>query len=115
MENYLEIGLILGFITAVVFLFLTLRNRWFSDVIDGIYKWWDGELTSDVLADAFALFLVFILVVLVTSLTYILILPLIVVYYIIKRIRRKHIQTLNKDKEHQSSMGEYWDNEKLNK
>jgi len=31
------------------------------------------------------------------------ILPLIVVYYIIKRIRNKHIQTLNKD------------NEKLNK
>jgi len=105
MMDYLEIGLVLGIITAVVLLYLTLKNRWFSDVLSYLYKWWDGEDkdTSEVMIDVFVLFLVFMLVVLVTSLTYVFILPLIVVYYIIKRIRNKHIQTLNKD------------NEKLNK
>jgi len=98
MMDYLEIGLVLGIITAVVLLYLTLKNRWLSDSTVAIYEWWDGryEDTYDVLIDMFMLSLLFVAITLTVMLTYALALPLILIWYIIRYIRNKHVQTLKK-------------------
>ena len=42
--DYFDIGLILGYTSIIVFLILTLKNRWFKDnALEDLYLWWDGE------------------------------------------------------------------------
>ena len=42
--DYINTGLIIGSISTIVFLILTLKKRWFDDsALEDLYLWWDGK------------------------------------------------------------------------
>ena len=97
--GYFTTGIILGYISTVVFLILTFKNRWFKDnALEDLYDWWDGERydAGGILSGIFFLLGVLVLAPLVISLTWGLLLPLFLIFIIILKIRRKNI---NKNKQ----------------
>tara|TARA_B110000259_G_C13674458_1_gene265677 strand:+ start:155 stop:451 length:297 start_codon:yes stop_codon:yes gene_type:complete len=97
--GYFTTGIILGYISTVVFLILTFKNRWFKDnALEDLYDWWDGERydAGEILSGIFFLLGVLVLAPLVISLTWGLLLPLFLIFIIILKIRRKNI---NKNKQ----------------
>ena len=96
--GYINIGIILGCISTIVFLILTLKNRWFKDdLLEELYDWWDGEsyygpdLTSSIMSLIFCLFLAPLLI----SLIWILLIPVGLIIFIILKIRQRNINKKN--------------------
>ena len=96
--DYFDIGLILGYISTIVFLILTLKNRWFKDnALEDLFDWWDGKpyYGIDVVHGILFLFGVLIITPLVISLIWALVLPVGLIIFIILKIRQRNI---NKNK-----------------
>ena len=96
--GYLNIGLILGYTSTIVFLILTLKNRWFEgSALEDLYYWWDGERHDggELLSAILFLFGVLTLLPLVISLAWGLLLPVGVIIFIILKIRQRNINKNN--------------------
>jgi hypothetical protein len=96
--GYFNIGIILGYISTIIFLILTLKNRWFEgSALEDLYDWWDGErhdgseLISGILFLLLALFLGPVLI----SLIWGLLLPVGLIIFIILKIRQRNINKNN--------------------
>ena len=98
--DYLDIGLILGYISTIVFLILTLKNRWFKDnALEDLFDWWDGKpyYGIDVVHGILFLFGVLLLAPLLISLTWGLLLPMGLIIFIILKIRQRNINKNNRN------------------
>ena len=96
--GYFNIGIILGYISTIVFLILTLKNRWFKDAaLEELYDWWDGEsyYGPDLASSIMFLIGVLVLAPLVISLAWGLLLPVGVIIFIILKIRQRNINKNN--------------------
>ena len=96
--DYLDIGLNLGYISTIVFLILTLKNRWFKDnALEDLFDWWDGKpyYGIDVVHGILFLFGVLLLAPLLISLTWGLLLPMGLIIFIILKIRQRNINKNN--------------------
>ncbi|MDB4272191.1 hypothetical protein N9875_00010 [bacterium] len=96
--DYFNTGLILGCISTIVFLILTLKNRWFKDnALEDLFDWWDGKpyYGIDVVRIILFLFGVLILAPLVISLVWAFLLPAGVIIFIILKIRQRNINKNN--------------------
>ena len=96
--GYFNIGIILGYISTIVFLILTLKNRWFKDnALEDLFDWWDGKpyYGIDVVHGILFLLGVLILAPLVVSLAWGLLLPAGVIIFIILKIRQRNINKNN--------------------
>lgn len=96
--GYFNIGIILGYISTIVFLILTLKNRWFKDdALEELYDWWDGEsyYGPDLASSIMSLIGVLVLAPLVISLAWGLLLPVGLIIFIILKIRQRNINKNN--------------------
>jgi len=96
--GYFNIGIILGYISTIIFLILTLKNRWFegSD-LKHLYDWWDGERqdSSELILGILFLFLALFLGPVLISLIWGLLLPVGLIIFIILKIRQRNINKNN--------------------
>ena len=98
--GYFNIGIILGYISTIVFLILTLKNRWFKDeALEELYYWWDGEsyYGPDLASSILCLLGVLVLGPVLVSLIWGLLLPVGLIIFIILKIRQRNINKNNKD------------------
>ena len=98
--EYFNIGIILGYISTIVFLILTLKNRWFKDnALEDLFDWWDGKpyYGIDVVHGILFLFGVLLLAPLLISLTWGLLLPMGLIIFIILKIRQRNINKNNRN------------------
>jgi len=96
--GYFNIGIILGYISTIVFLILTLKNRWFKDdALEELYDWWDGESYYGPDLASSILYLIGVLVFgpLLVSLIWGLLLPMGLIIFIILKIRQRNINKNN--------------------
>ena len=96
--GYFNIGIILGYISTIVFLILTLKNRWFEgSALEDLYDWWDGKqyYGPDLTSSIIALIGVLVLAPLLISLTWAFLLPAGVIIFIILKIRQRNINKNN--------------------
>jgi len=96
--DYFDIGLILGYTSTIIFLILTLKNRWFNDnALEDLYLWWDGERHDggELLSCILLASKVLLLAPLLISLIWGLLLPMGLIIFIILKIRQRNI---NKNK-----------------
>ena len=96
--GYFTTGIILGYISTVVFLILTLKNRWSKDdSLEELYDWWDGEsyYGPDLASSIMALIGVLVLAPLLISLIWGLLLPVGLIIFIILKIRQRNINKNN--------------------
>ena len=96
--GYFNIGIILGYISTIVFLILTLKNRWFKDnALEDLFDWWDGKpyYGIDVVHGILFLLGVLTLAPLVIALAWGLLLPTGVIIFIILKIRQRNINKNN--------------------
>tara|TARA_R110002072_G_scaffold655_1_gene4958 strand:- start:379 stop:705 length:327 start_codon:yes stop_codon:yes gene_type:complete len=95
--GYFTTGIFLGYISTVVFLILTLKNRWSKDdLLEELYDWWDGEsyYGPDLASSIMSLIGVLVLAPLVISLAWGLLLPVGLIIFIILKIRQRNIRRL---------------------
>ena len=98
--DYFDIGLILGYTSIIVFLILTLKNRWFKDnALEDLYLWWDGERHDggDLYFSITIGFFSVILAPLLISLIWGLLLPVGLIIFIILKIRQRNINKNNRN------------------
>ena len=98
--DYFDIGLILGYTSIIVFLILTLKNRWFKDAaLEELYDWWDGEsyYGPDLASSILYLIGVLVLAPLLISLIWGLLLPMGLIIFIILKIRQRNINKNNRN------------------
>jgi len=98
--GYFNIGIILGYISTIVFLILTLKNRWFKEgALEELYDWWNGEsyYGPDLASSILYLIGVLVLGPLLVSLIWGLLLPVGLIIFIILKIRQRNINKNNKD------------------
>ena len=98
--GYFTTGIFLGYISTVVFLILTLKNRWSKDAaLEELYDWWDGEsyYGPDLASSILYLIGVLVLGPLLVSLIWGLLLPVGLIIFIILKIRQRKINKNNKD------------------
>ena len=96
--GYFNIGIILGYISTIVFLILTLKNRWFKDeALEDLYDWWDGKqyYGLDLASSIISLIGVLVGAPVVISLAWGLLLPAGVIIFIILKIRQRNINKNN--------------------
>ena len=96
--GYFNIGIILGYISTIVFLILTLKNRWFKDnALEDLFDWWDGKpyYGIDVVHGILFLLGVLTLAPLVISLAWAFLLPVGLIIFIILKIRQRNINKNN--------------------
>ena len=96
--GYFNIGIILGYISTIVFLILTLKNRWFKDnALEDLFDWWDGKpyYGIDVVHGILFLLGVLTLAPLVIAIAWGLLLPAGVIIFIILKIRQRNINKNN--------------------
>ena len=94
--GYFQIGMLLSIILSVTVPYVVLKNRWGEDyLLEDLYDWWDGgaDYDGDLVFFTMWVFFVFILI---NIAAYPLIVLGLVVYYIINKLRTKHINNLNK-------------------
>ena len=97
--DYFDIGLILGYTSIIVFLILTLKNRWFKDnALEDLYLWWDGERHDggDLYFSITIGFFSVILAPFLISLTWGAILPIGFIVFIVLKIRKRNINKNNR-------------------
>ena len=96
--DYFDIGLILGYASIIVFLILTLKNRWFKEgALEELYDWWNGEsyYGPDLASSILYLIGVLVLGPLLVSLIWGLLLPVGLIIFIILKIRQRNINKNN--------------------
>ena len=97
--DYINTGLVIGSISTIVFLILTLKKRWFKDnVFEALYLWWDGK-NYDGEDLSFSITIGFLSVLcgpLLIALTWGALLPIGFLVFIVLKIRKRNI---NKNKE----------------
>ena len=97
--DYTNTGLVIGSISTIVFLILTLKKRWFKDnVFEALYLWWDGKNYDgeDLFFFIRCSFLYVMLMPLFIALTWGALLPIGFLVFIVLKIRKRNI---NKNKE----------------
>ena len=98
--DYINTGLIIGSISTIVFLILTLKKRWFKDnALEDLYLWWDGKKHDggDLIFSITIGFFSVILAPLLISLTWGAILPVGLIIFIILKIRKRNINKNNRN------------------
>ena len=98
--DYVDTGLIIGSISTIVFLILTLKKRWFKDnALEDLYLWWDGKKHDggDLIFSITIGFFSVILAPLLISLTWGAILPVGLIIFIILKIRKRNINKNNRN------------------
>tara|TARA_R110001632_G_scaffold1618_3_gene7106 strand:+ start:983 stop:1282 length:300 start_codon:yes stop_codon:yes gene_type:complete len=98
--DYMNIGLIIGSISTIVFLILMMKNRWFKDgVLEDLYLWWDGERHNRVNLSLNVVWLVFfvLLTPVFISLTWGVLLPIRFIVFIVLKIRNRNIKKNNRN------------------
>ena len=96
--GYFTTGIFLGYISTVVFLILTLKNRWSKDAaLEELYDWWDGEsyYGPDLASSIMSLIGILVLAPLLISLIWGLLLPVGLIIFIILKIRQRNINKNN--------------------
>ena len=96
--GYFTTGIFLGYISTVVFLILTLKNRWSKDdLLEELYDWWDGEsyYGPDLASSILCLLGVLVLGPVLISLIWGLLLPVGLIIFIILKIRQRNINKNN--------------------
>ena len=97
--DYTNTGLVIGSISTIVFLILTLKKRWFKDnVFEALYLWWDGKNYDgeDLFFSIRCLFFYAMLMPFFIALTWGVLLPIGFLVFIVLKIRKRNI---NKNKE----------------
>jgi len=97
--DYINTGLIIGIISTIVFLILTLKKRWFNDsALEDLYLWWDGKRadTPDLIFSVVLLFFYVLLTPLIISLTWGALLPIGFIFLIVLKIRKRNINKNNR-------------------
>ena len=98
--DYVDTGLVIGSISTIVFLILTLKKRWFKDnALEDLYLWWDGKKHDggDLIFSITIGFFSVILAPLLISLTWGAILPVGLIIFIILKIRKRNINKNNRN------------------
>ena len=98
--DYINTGLIIGSISTIVFLILTLKRRWFDDsALEDLFRWWDGKKHdgADLIFSITIGFFSVILAPLLISLTWGLLLPMGLIIFIILKIRQRNINKNNRN------------------
>jgi hypothetical protein len=98
--DYINTGLVIGSISTIVFLILTLKQRWFKDnALEDLYLWWDGERHDggDLYFSITIGFFSVILAPLLISLIWGLLLPVGLIIFIILKIRKRNINKNNRN------------------
>ena len=98
--DYVDTGLVIGSISTIVFLILTLKKRWFKDnALEDLYLWWDGKKHdgADLIFSITIGFFSVILAPLLISLTWGAILPVGLIIFIILKIRKRNINKNNRN------------------
>lgn len=96
--GYFNIGIILGYISTIIFLILTLKNRWFEgSALEDLYYWWNGERHdgSGLISGILFLLLALVLGPVLISLIWGLLLPVGLIIFIILKIRQRNINKNN--------------------
>ena len=97
--DYINTGLIIGSISTIVCLILTLKRRWFWDnALEDLYLWWDGKNHdgADLLFSTIMLILYAILMPLVIALAWGALLPIGFIVFIVLKIRKRNINKNNR-------------------
>ena len=97
--NYIDTGLIIGSISTIVCLILTLKRRWFKDnVLEDLYLWWDGKRadTPDLIFSVVLSFFYVLLTPLIISLIWGALLPIGFIFLIVLKIRKRNINKNNR-------------------
>ena len=97
--DYTNTGLVIGSISTIVFLILTLKKRWFKKgMLEDLFHWWDGKIYDE--GDlSFSITIGFLSVLcgpLLIALTWGALLPIGFLVFIVLKIRKRNI---NKNKE----------------
>lgn len=98
--DYINTGLIIGSISTIVCLILTLKRRWFKDnVLEDLYLWWDGKnhIGAGLLLSTLMLILHTILMPLIIALVWGAILPIGFIVFIVLKIRKRNINKNNRN------------------
>ena len=98
--DYVDTGLVIGSISTIVFLILTLKKRWFKKgMLEDLYLWWDGKKHdgADLIFSITIGFFSVILAPLLISLTWGAILPVGLIIFIILKIRKRNINKNNRN------------------
>ena len=96
--DYINTGLIIGSISTIVCLILTLKRRWFKDnALEDLYLWWAGKKHdgADLIFSIVLLFFYVVLAPFIISLTWAFLLPAGVIIFIILKIRQRNINKNN--------------------
>ena len=97
--DYINTGLVIGSISTIVFLILTLKKRWFKKgMLEDLFRWWDGK-RHDGEDLKFSITIGFFSVLcapLIIALTWGALLPIGFLVFIVLKIRKRNI---NKNKE----------------
>ena len=98
--DYINTGLIIGSISTIVFLILTLKKRWFKDeILEDLFRWWDGkkhdggDLIFSVTISCFCV----ALAPLIIALTWGAMLPIGSIFFIVLKIRKRNINKNNRN------------------
>ena len=97
--NYINTGLVIGSISTIVFLILTLKKRWFNDsALEDLYLWWDGKRadTPDLIFSVVLSFFYVLLTPLIISLIWGALLPIGFIFLIVLKIRKRNINKNNR-------------------
>ena len=98
--DYINTGLIIGSISTIVFLILTLKKRWFKKgMLEDLFRWWDGKKHDggDLIFSITIGFFSVILAPLLISLIWGLLLPVGLIIFIILKIRKRNINKNNRN------------------
>ena len=96
---YFQIGLIIGIVSTLNFVRLTLKNRWFNDnALEDLYLWWDGERHDggDLYFSITIGFFSVLCAPLIIALTWGAILPIGFIVFIVLKIRKRNINKNNR-------------------
>ena len=97
--DYINTGLVIGSISTIVFLILTLKKRWFKDnALEDLYLWWDGKKadTPDLIFSVVLSFFYVLLAPLIISLVWGALLPIGFIVFIVLKIRKRNINKNNR-------------------
>ena len=98
--DYINTGLVIGSISTIVCLILTLKKRWFNDsALEDLYLWWDGkrhdggDLYFSITIGFFSVMLAPLLIAVIWGL----LLPMGLIIFIILKIRQRNINKNNRN------------------
>ena len=97
--DYIKTGLVIGSISTIVFLILTLKKRWFKKgMLEDLFRWWDGKKHDggDLIFSITIGFFSVLCAPLIIALTWGAILPIGFIVFIVLKIRKRNINKNNR-------------------